>query len=461
LTFVSASAGCTHSSGVVTCSAGPLADRGSATFELVAHVAASVTDPLTNQARAHTTTCCGPDPTAEVTVQVTRDARLAITKRPSATTLPPGGQVMYTILVENRGPSDARDVRVSDTAPPGLNVAAAEPSQGTCAGTAPVSCSLGRLVAGGSAHIVVTADVSTTAVGAIANSATASCPSCGPPVSADALIVVTPPQPSARRPTADLRVVKRVNRTSAPAGQQLTYAIEVRNNGPDTATNVHLTDTSTLPLRVGAITTSQGSCARATPFECELGTIAPGQTVTISVRATPRRLGTEINSASATSEARDPNPGDNLSSARTRIYGRVRLIKTARDQVAEGDTLTYRLKLTNPTRIAVRRVQVCDRLPPALEFVKASPKPRLGNGRYCWTVRMLRAKRSRTFTLTVRTLAGASGRVLNRATAAAPTVRRRLKARHAVTVYPRTRVPCASANSTRNSRRHAMRSWLC
>ena len=64
----------------------------------------------------------------------------------------------YLITVTNAGPSDATTVSLSDTWPSGFSEGTISPSQGTCApiGLGPdFSCSLGTIVAGGSATISV------------------------------------------------------------------------------------------------------------------------------------------------------------------------------------------------------------------------------------------------------------------------------------------------------------------
>jgi hypothetical protein len=65
----------------------------------------------------------------------------------------------------------------------------------------------------------------------------------------------------------------------------------------------------------------------------------------------------------------------------------------------------------------VRNVRVCDRLPPGLVYVFASPTAKLTESGYYWTTKTLWAGRSRTYRITVRALGGASGRKANRATA--------------------------------------------
>ena len=75
----------------------------------------------------------------------------------------------YTITVTNNGPSTATATTLTDTLAGGLTFVSATPSQGTCAGSAPIVCILGTISAGSSATVTVVATPST--AGSYANTA--------------------------------------------------------------------------------------------------------------------------------------------------------------------------------------------------------------------------------------------------------------------------------------------------
>lgn len=82
-----------------------------------------------------------------------------------------GGNLTYTATIANAGPDATSATAATVTLPPsGVTFVSATPSQGSCTGTAPVSCSLGALAAGASATVTV---VVTTTTGAVQLSATA------------------------------------------------------------------------------------------------------------------------------------------------------------------------------------------------------------------------------------------------------------------------------------------------
>lgn len=385
-------------------------------------------------------------------------ADLSVDKTADGTRILPGGQVMYTLVVQNHGPDTATDALVSDPMPAGLSIVSAQPSQGRCTTAGAVDCSLGTILNGGSAQILVVADVSASAQGSITNCADANAfqndPHTGNNASCSAIPVVQPPSPAPPTPRpVDVRVVKRVNHSVARLGQALTYTLNVRNNGPGTAPNVGVTDTSMVGMRVLSIKPSQGTCTKSAPVSCKLGALRSGKTATVTIRAIPRQTGSEVNSASTTpgctsagSCPADSAPRNNISHARTRVRPYLRLVKTVEHHLVKaGHSVTYHLKVSDPTPVAVKHVRVCDRLPLGLVYVGAHPRARLTNGRECWSYKSLGAHRSRTITAHARALKGTSGRKVNHATATGkgvPTARAKatVRVKHAPKPAPPTPV---------------------
>jgi len=79
--------------------------------------------------------------------------------------------ITYTLTVTNAGPSPAANAIAGDVLPAGTTLVSATPSQGSCTGTSTVGCSLGTLVAGGSATIVLVV-AGPSSSGTVANTAT-------------------------------------------------------------------------------------------------------------------------------------------------------------------------------------------------------------------------------------------------------------------------------------------------
>jgi uncharacterized repeat protein (TIGR01451 family) len=114
----------------------------------------------------------------------------------------------------------------------------------------------------------------------------------------------------------------------------------------------------------------------------------------------------------------------------------LRLTKVVdRRRVRTGGIVRYRLRVRNVGRGRARRVRLCDRLPSGLQYA-ADGRARIRGRRACFTVRVLRARRSRTFTLRTRAESVAAARtVCNVAFVSARGVRSR-RARACTRVLP-------------------------
>lgn len=431
LSFVSASPGCSFANGTVTCRLSSLAAGASDKFTVVAHVAGSVDHRITNTAHVFSNTRDNnpANDTSTTTQPLNQRVDLAITKTSSRTIVPPGGQVNYTLVVTNNGPSDATGVTVTDDVPTGLSLVTAHPAQGSCTISGALSCSLGWLAAGGSTQILVTANVASGFHGSLSNVAKVTPDQLDTnPANNTSMATVAVPTPAPpSEPTSDLAIVKRVSSGSAFPGRKLTYTLSVTNHGPDAATGVRVTDTSSLPLRVLSAHSSQGSCHAGRPLTCLLGTIRARAHVTITVVAKVKAAGEQINAASASSASQDTNSSNNLSRAKSKITPVLRLLKSVSPTVVHaGHQTIYAIKVTNPTSITLHSLKTCDALPAGLRPVSGSPQPRLSAGKYCWKLGALRAGKSRSYRLTVRVLLGVKGSLSNQATTTASGTRRAL-----------------------------------
>jgi hypothetical protein len=108
--------------------------------------------------------------------------------------------------------------------------------------------------------------------------------------------------------------------------------------------------------------------------------------------------------------------------ASSRPRGRaLRLRMTAaQGSVRSGGLVRFRLRVRNGGGSRVARLDVCDRLPPELVYVRSSRPRRVSAGRHCWRIRGLAAGRSAEIRLTARVAGGARGSVRNVATVSVP-----------------------------------------
>jgi uncharacterized repeat protein (TIGR01451 family) len=112
---------------------------------------------------------------------------------------------------------------------------------------------------------------------------------------------------------ADLSITKSLN--GGPvflAGANLSYAINVANNGPGSANSVAVTDTLPAGTTFVSATPSQGSCSGTTTVSCAVGTLSSGGSATITlVLTTASTPGVVSNTATVSATQTDPNPANN------------------------------------------------------------------------------------------------------------------------------------------------------
>ncbi|MGH3579736.1 MAG: hypothetical protein ACRDU0_19565, partial [Mycobacterium sp.] len=104
---------------------------------------------------------------ANVTIFNAADVALSNTAAPSQVLL--GANLTYTITATDVGNLPATGVTVTDTLPAGAAFVSSTASQGSCSGTAPVTCALGGLASGASATVTIV--VTPSATGAISDTA--------------------------------------------------------------------------------------------------------------------------------------------------------------------------------------------------------------------------------------------------------------------------------------------------
>lgn len=92
-------------------------------------------------------------------------------------------------------------------------------------------------------------------------------------------------------------------------GGQITYSIQVKNNGPERASGVTLSDTLLKGVTLVSASTSQGTCTGTTALACNLGVLRSGATADLAIKVKSRSKKV-INTVVVSSRAVDTNPGN-------------------------------------------------------------------------------------------------------------------------------------------------------
>jgi uncharacterized repeat protein (TIGR01451 family) len=267
---------------------------------------------------------------------------LALTMSDSPDPVSLGGNLTYTITVNNKGEAGATGITLTDTLPAGATFVSAVPSQGTCNGTSTITCSLGSLNSNSNATVTVT--IKPPAVTSINNAAS---------VVANEVETSTSNN-SASETTqvvfADLNIENSTGNDLVAPGTTVAYFVSVQNKSGSTATNVSVTEA--LPTGANFVSCSAvgGTCGgtgnnRTVTFP----TLAVGASAGATILATADNAlleGTVLNAtATVTSTVPDPDNSNNSSNASLTINPVVIKPKVNGKIVYSGEG---RLKLINP-----------------------------------------------------------------------------------------------------------------
>jgi len=393
--------------GAITCmpsaAGGVLQDDQTATITYTVSVPASALNGslATNQAIvASTGPNATPDPNPSNNTQdptstlIVTSADLSVVKDQVAPQAPAavvaGTTVTYRIRVKNSGPSDAQNVAVTDqfdanttfvsvdaSGAPGFTcVTPAVGSSGTLA------CARGVVPPGAANYdILVTVRARPGATGSVTNLATVSSSTSDPVTGNNTDSETTPVATS-----ADLELVSKTDSPDAVvAGNNLTYTLTFRNNGPSAAQGVVISDTIPVNTTFLAVNPPVGySCAAPAAgagnpavITCSPpgGALAAGAIaeikLTVKVSANPSSL-VISNTASISATTNDPVPGNNSKSESTTVERQTDLTvrKTGPATVTAGNTYTYTIVVRNdgPSDAPANTVTLSDTLNSNLTF---------------------------------------------------------------------------------------------
>jgi uncharacterized repeat protein (TIGR01451 family) len=116
-------------------------------------------------------------------------------------------------------------------------------------------------------------------------------------------------------PLNDLAVTKVGSPNPVEIGADITWTMVVTNNGPDTATGVTIADPMPAGNTFVSASPTQGSCTGGAILSCDLGTIAAGDTVTITLVTTPTVAGTVTNTVTVAGNETETDYSNNTASA--------------------------------------------------------------------------------------------------------------------------------------------------
>ena len=285
-----------------------------------------------------------------------------------------GANASFTLTVRNHSTNSATNVVITDTMPAGFTVVTASLPTDCTEAMGTVTCTIQLINQGNVASRTVQA--TSTTPGMVTNTASVTATETDPDLTNN-----TASDDTLVRAATDIGVTK----TDSPdplvfsAGAQITYTVTVTNNGPADATNVVLSESLDFRTTLVSAMITQGTCTGTTFLSCDIGTMAPMDSVVLTVIVTVNEPCVARNTASVTMTELDTNFGNNSASAQTTVSGNpvtatadLSVTKTdSPDPVTAGEDLTYTVTVTNNGPDDAPAVTLMDVLPMGVTFVSA------------------------------------------------------------------------------------------
>ncbi len=303
--------------GVWTWTIGNLATGGSTTCDLTVSVTTAAPGTISNTA-AIAGTEADPDPsnnTATADFAVLALADVSIVKTSGAVgPVNPGDQVVFTLAVDNAGPSSATGVVVTDAIPTDLAYVADTCGGSYDAGTGVWTWSIGTLASGANTTCDLTVQVAPAPTGTLTNVASVGASTDDPDTgnntsSADVTVEAV----------ADLAITKASGAVGpVDPGSHVVYTLGVTNAGPSDATGVTVTDTIPADLAYVSDTCGGSYDAGSGTWTWTIGSLIAGDSVTcdLTLQVDPEiSEGTVVNTASVAGNETDPDGANSTASA--------------------------------------------------------------------------------------------------------------------------------------------------
>ena len=326
---------CGVAGGTLTCSNPTVIAGASTTFTVVLNVNAGTASgtPIAVTANLSSTTT-DPNPnnnsaTATVVVATAGQSDLSVTSAATPNPVTDGNNISYAQTVANSGPAASGTATFTDTIPTGSTfVSFGVPSGWNCGtlpavgGTGTITCTIASLAVNATANfpLVVKASLGDAPGSTIINTAninipcsSASDPNCANNSATTTVYVASPTQ-------ADVAITKTASPDPVDQGTNLTYTLQVTNNGPATAQGVTVTDPIPGEVIYASVATSQGTCTytvSTTTVSCSLGNLSVGSLVVITINVNANTFSSSTlstNTATVSATTGDPNLSNNTAS---------------------------------------------------------------------------------------------------------------------------------------------------
>jgi uncharacterized repeat protein (TIGR01451 family) len=371
--------------GTVTCTDPTFAVGDTANIVVVLNVPSSVTAPTITAPSQVTATNAVTTATASVTTNVSTVCDLTVTNSGSPSPVTAGAQITYVQTVSNHGPSNCTTATFTEPTPANttfssVGVVTTGGGTWTCPNTGPVSCTNPSVPPGSTGTI--------TAVYTVASGATAGTIISDTDTGGSATHDSNPADNSATvniavtaGTQADLSVTNVGSPNPVTAGNNITYAQSVTNNGPATANAPVFTDT--LPAGTTLVSLAGPAGWTCTGLTCTDTTTMPALTTAnftfmVTVGTTVANGTTISQTDSVSSSTGDPNGGNNSATVGVQVAASANLSITNSASpvpVIAGNNISYTQVVTNSGPSAAASATFTESTPPNTTFFSLATIP--------------------------------------------------------------------------------------
>jgi hypothetical protein len=213
---------------------------------------------------------------------------------PALPAIAPGSLYSSRLVISDKG---------GTTACPPVTTTTGTTTTGTTA-TATTVTTATTITTGTTTGTTPTTGTTTTATStSISTTTTTTTPPPPPPPPPPTTTTPAPP------PATDVSITKVPDRTSAVVGQRIVYVLDVVNNGAIPAVDVVVVDP--LPPQESLVSVSDTACTGTTIISCSFGTLAPGDSRSVSIVTLARSPGTAENTATVTTTTPETTTSNN------------------------------------------------------------------------------------------------------------------------------------------------------
>ena len=334
--------------------------------------------------------------TANETVNVIANTTLAVIKDAEIKALNPGDTAHFVITVIAGGSSDSLNVKLEDILDAGLldvKSATYRINGGNLTNYTQI-ISLGNMHTGSKIVVDIYAAILSTTGQDIFNCVNVTSDEHPEGNTSNTTIHVN---------IADLEIIKIVNNATPNYGDEITYTITVRNNGPDNSTNIKVSEVLADNFKFISANASKGYYD-LTNGVWAVGNLTNNETAKLVITVKIVKTGFIQNNVSVNGTGFDPNVTNNnatvnITVPQTADLSVVKIVNV--DRVSVGNRITYTIVVKNNGPDTALNVYAVDKLSDALKFVsyKASVgvyDPATG----IWTIGNLTNKSNATLEIT-------------------------------------------------------------